>query len=334
MSTKQNWPLSDHFNGRRFHNPVPRTHGFADLLRWIANRKQGYWPETTSNTYAPAPPKRVADLRVTFIGHTTLLVQMNGLNILTDPIWSMRASPVNWAGPRRRAMPGIRFEDLPPIDAVLLSHDHYDHFDVPTLERLAAEHNPVFVAGLGNDRRLAEIGIKNTVALDWWSSHRLNDNLRLTAVPARHFSGRNPFDRDTTLWCGFVVQGSAGCVYFAGDTGFGDHFAEIRERFAPIRVALLPIGAFRPEWFMGEVHCTPREAVEAHRILSPTVSVATHFGTFPLADDGQTEPVERLQELVTPLKPESGLNGAPPEIPNGNEFWVLGFGEGRDVPQP
>jgi L-ascorbate metabolism protein UlaG (beta-lactamase superfamily) len=320
MSENRSCPLSDHFNGTRFHNPVRRTHGFLDLVRWMATRKQGRWPEATSNTYAPAPPKQVDDLRVTFIGHTTLLLQMNGLNILTDPIWSMRASPVSWVGPRRRAMPGIRFGDLPPIHAVVISHDHYDHFDAPTLTRLAQEHDPVFIAGLGNDHRLKELGIKRSVALDWWKAHQLRPNFRVTAVPARHFSGRNPFDRDSTLWCGFVLQGPAGCAYFAGDTGFGDHFSKIGTKFSPMRIALLPIGAFRPEWFMGEVHCTPEEAVEAHRILAPRISVATHFGTFPLADDGQIEPIERLREALKE------------DLPDGGVFWVLGFGEGRDVP--
>lgn len=320
MNNKQSWPLSNHFNGKRFHNPVPRTHGFLDLLRWMAARKQGYWPEGTSNTYAPAPPPHVADLRITFIGHTTLLIQMNGLNILTDPVWSMRASPFTWAGPRRRAMPGLRFEDLPTIHAVLLSHDHYDHFDSPTLVRLAKEHAPVFIAGLGNDHRLSELGIEHSVALDWWNSHVLHDGFRVTAVPARHFSGRTPFDRDTTLWCGYVLQGPAGCVFFAGDTGFGDHFTQVAKRFSPIRAALLPIGAFRPMWFMGEVHCSPQEAVEAHRVLSPRVSIATHFGTFPLADDGQTEPVEELREAAN----KAGLGDL--------DFWTLGLGEGRDVP--
>ncbi len=317
---EQNIPRSDHFDGKRFHNSKPRREGFLSFLRWMATRKPGPWPEATSNTYAGAPPKHVDDLRITFIGHTTFLIQMNGLNILTDPVWSMRASPVSWAGPRRRAMPGIRFEDLPPIDVVVISHDHYDHMDMPTLERLAREHHPVFISGLGNDLRLAEVGITNGIALDWWGSHRLRHDFEVTAVPARHFSGRTPFDRNSTLWCGFALRGPAGCVYFAGDTGFGEHFRQIAERCRPIRAALLPIGAFRPEWFMGEVHCTPEEAFEAHRILQSPVSIASHFGTFPLADDGQTEPVLALQKVIQ----HSNLNGS--------AFWVMQFGEGRDVP--
>lgn len=321
MGKSHHWHTSDHFNGTRFHNPVPRTQGFVDFLRWMATRKQGSWPEITSNTYAPAPPVRVDDLRITFIGHTTVLIQMDRLNILTDPIWSLRASPLSFVGPRRRAMPGIRFEDLPPIDLVLLSHDHYDHFDVPTIERLNRAHSPSFIVPLGLDARLSGIGPVRSTALDWWNTCKVAPNFTVTAVPARHFSGRSPFDRDTTLWCGFVLRGSAGCVYFAGDTGFGDHFRQIADRVSPIRAALLPIGAFRPEWFMNEVHCTPAQAVEAHGILKPVISVATHFGAFPLADDGQEEPVFELQQALAAAGDDSG------------SFWVLTTGEGRDVPK-
>jgi L-ascorbate metabolism protein UlaG (beta-lactamase superfamily) len=170
-------------------------------------------------------------LRVTFINHATVLIQMDGLNILTDPIWSERASPVRWAGPRRHRAAGLRFEDLPPIDLVLISHNHYDHLDIETLVRLRAEHRPHFVTGLGNRAFLKAREILDVTELDWWEAANVSDELSVTCVPAKHFSGRGLSDADATLWCGYVVQGSEGNVYFAGDTGMGSHFAEINNGF-------------------------------------------------------------------------------------------------------
>jgi L-ascorbate metabolism protein UlaG (beta-lactamase superfamily) len=204
---------------------------------------------------------------------------------------------------------------------VLLSHNHYDHFDLVTLLRLHRDHRPRFLAGLGNAAFLARRGVHATTELDWWESTDLASGVRLTAVPAKHFSGRGTFDRDRTLWAGYVVTGPAGAVYFAGDTGFGGHFQEIHERFPSIRLAVLPIGAFRPEWFMSRVHVSPDQALRAHGIVRAGTSVAIHFGTFHLADDGQDEAPDRLREL---------LAQAPEPRPR---FWVLGFGEGRAVPE-
>lgn len=311
-------PASDHFDGRRFQNQSGTLHvGFGDATRWMVTRKPGPWGTVRRIDTAPNPPALVGagDLRVTFINHATTLIQMDGVNILTDPIWSDRCSPLSWMGPRRARPPGIRFQQLPHIDVVLLSHNHYDHLDLPTLRRLAREHRPSFVAPLGNREFLRRRGIP-AAELDWWQRLHLQDGVALTCVPAQHFSSRGLFDRDRTLWAGFVVTGPAGTVYFAGDTGFGPHFAQVRERFGPVRLALLPIGAFRPEWFMSRVHMSPDEALEAHRILEAGTSVATHFGTFRLADDGQNEALERIEALVRAQDPAPRL-------------WVLGFGEGR-----
>jgi L-ascorbate metabolism protein UlaG (beta-lactamase superfamily) len=255
---------------------------------------------------------------VTFVNHSTFLLQLDGVNILTDPIWSERASPLTWIGPKRHRPPAIRFEDLPPIQVVLLSHDHYDHMDIPTLQRLAREHHPVIYTGLRNTRTLAKHGIGNVVELDWWEASSAGD-MRITAVPAQHFSGRSPFNRDSTLWCGFVVESSSATICFAGDSGMGPHFEQIGQQFPSIDLAILPIGAFRPEWFMGEVHMSPAEAVQAHLRLGAKSSVASHFCTFRLADDGQDEPVERLREALA----HTDLNGT--------EFLVPGLGEGREV---
>jgi L-ascorbate metabolism protein UlaG (beta-lactamase superfamily) len=258
-------------------------------------------------------------VRVTFVNHATALIQIDGLNILTDPIWSERASPLSFAGPKRVRPPGLRFEDLPPIDAVLVSHNHYDHMDVPTLARLWREHHPRIFAGLGNAAFLAENGIEAT-DLEWWQSVPLAAGVELTSVPTQHFSSRGTRDRDATLWTGFVVKGPAGAVYFGGDTGYGPHFRAVRERLGPMRAALLPIGAYLPRWFMGPVHLAPEEAVQAARDLAAGTAVAIHFGTFRLADDGQDQaPVDLARALA--------VRGLSPEW-----FWVLGFGEGRDAP--
>ncbi len=266
------------------------------------------------------PPTSSQELRIGFVNHTTFLLQVAGINILTDPIWSYRASPASWAGPRRFRPPGIRFEDLPPIHFVLISHDHYDHMDIPTLQRLTREHSPVIYAGLKNAGVLGKHGVRNVVELDWWQRVDAHPQVEITSVPAQHFSGRTPFDRDRRLWCGFVIQANECCIYFAGDTGGGPHIAQVAERFPEIDLAILPIGAYRPEWFMGEVHMSPDEAVAAHLRLGARLSVASHFGTFPLADDGEDEPLKALHEVLrrTDLRD--------------TEFWVLDFGEGRDVP--
>jgi L-ascorbate metabolism protein UlaG (beta-lactamase superfamily) len=288
---------SDHFDGRKFHN-VPATEhaGFGALLKWMTSRQEGPWDEWREITPAPPPPQHVTGgtLRVTWVNHATFLIQTEGLNILTDPIWSERCSPVPFMGPKRHHAPGIRFEDLPPIDVVLISHNHYDHLDAPTLARLQREHHPRIFAGLGN-----AAFVKGRAAdLDWWQSAELAEGVRVHAVPAQHFSSRGFSDRDANLWCGYVLETPHGAVYFAGDTGWGPHFDAIRARFGKVRLALLPIGAFRPEWFMCSVHISPTDAVRAARALGATMSIPMHYSTFHLGDDGQDEPVEVLRRVM------------------------------------
>lgn len=317
-----NGPTSDHFDGRRFLNKVPAPHaGFGSVLKWMVTAKRGPWERRIDATPGPKPPERVSggDMRVTFVNHATLLVQFDGLNVLFDPIWSERASPLSFVGPRRMRPPGIRFEDLPPIDAVLISHNHYDHLDVPTLKRLALSHNPRIFAGLGNRAFLESQGLTNVRDLDWHERVELSPEVGVVAVPVQHFSGRGLADRDGTLWTGYVIQAPSGPVYFAGDTGWGAHFLETRERYGRPRLALIPIGAFLPRWFMGHVHIDPEQAVQVHEVMEAGTSVAMHYGTFPLADDGENEPLEELERVLSSRE----------ERP---EFWVLGFGEGRDVP--
>jgi L-ascorbate metabolism protein UlaG (beta-lactamase superfamily) len=254
------------------------------------------------------------------VNHATTLIQMDGLNILTDPMWSERASPVQWAGPRRFHAPGIAFEHLPPIDLVVLSHNHYDHLDIGSLRRLSREHRPRIVVPLGVRAFLERKGIRGAEEGDWWTERPVGDGVRLTTVPAKHFSGRGLLDRDRTLWASYVIAGPAGNVYFAGDTGFGPHFEEVRQRFGAIRLAILPIGAYEPLWFMSRVHVSPTEALRAHGVLGASTSLAIHFGTFQLADDGQLEAPRRLEEL---------LQAAGEPRPR---FWIPEFGIARDVP--
>jgi L-ascorbate metabolism protein UlaG (beta-lactamase superfamily) len=315
-------PVTDHFDGRRFHNRPAVPHGgFASFIRWQRTRHRPRW-EPRAAPPGPAPPARVAagELRVTFVNHATVLIQQDGVNVLCDPIWSERASPFSWIGPRRFRPPGLRFEDLPPIDAVVVSHSHYDHLDLQTLARLQAAHHPRFFVGLGNRAVLEKAGLTSVSELEWWQTAPLAPGIELVAVPAQHFSTRGLFDGDRTLWVGWAVRGPAGLAYFAGDTGAGPHFQQIRERLGRPRLAVLPIGAYLPIWFMSAVHQTPAEAVAAADTLGAGTSVGIHFGTFSLADDGQDEPPAALSAALA-------AHPAPPP-----RLWVLGFGEGRAVP--
>ena len=315
-------PSSDHFDGKRFyHQEYMEQRSFFDFLKWVTNRKTGKWEKWVDSEFGPKPPLRVVgeELRVTFINHSTFLLQTEGINILTDPIWSERTSPVSFMGPKRVRIPGIRLEHLPPIDVVVVSHNHYDHLDLPTLKRLSSQHNPVIYVGLGNKRLLEKSGIKKVSELDWWQEVSLSDCVRLTCVPAQHFSGRSLFDRNKTLWAGFVFEGQAGPVYFAGDTGLGPHFKQIADRFGKTRLALLPIGAFLPRWFMSPTHLSPSDALEAHFILDAQTSIAMHFGTFKLGDDGRTEATDLLTNIIAETNMEE------------TQFLILDPGEGREV---
>jgi len=297
--------VSDHFAGHRFHNVPATSHGLGDVVKWMRERQRGEWPIWLEVQPAEAPPARVydRDLRLTFVNHATVLLQADGYNILTDPIWSDRAGPVPWAGPRRVKAPGLRFEDLPPIDLVLVSHNHYDHMDLPTLERLRDAHDPLIVTPLGNARFLQRKGLDKVVELDWWENYVAADSLDVTCTPAVHFSGRGPTDRDRALWGGFVVVTGLNVFYFAGDTGYGEHFGQIAAKTGPIRLALLPMGSYEPAWFMSPVHLNPAEALQAYRDVGATYGVATHFGTFELADDGYQQPVDDLVEALKEVDP-------------------------------
>ncbi len=293
-------PETGHFDGKRFSNlDGVRARGLADVIKWTFNGDPGEWTNLNGSQdfeYGPPPEDSAGEGEaiVTFVNHSTFLIQVNGLNILTDPIWSDRASPFQWVGPKRMRPPGLHFEDLPEIDVVLISHNHYDHLDLGTVQRLNRDHQPLFITPLGVSKYLNEEGITNTAELDWWEERPINQRVSVAGVPAQHFSGRGLTDRDQTLWCGYVVQLPEGNIYFAGDTGYDGFFKEIGKRYAPIDVALIPIGAYRPRWFMEPIHVDPEQAVLIHKDIQAEISIGIHFGTFALADDGMEEPIKDL----------------------------------------
>jgi N-acyl-phosphatidylethanolamine-hydrolysing phospholipase D len=234
-----------------------------------------------------------ADATLTWVGHSTLLIQLDGVNLLTDPQWGPRASPLSWTGPRRVTPPALAFEDLPPIHVVLISHDHYDHLDLGTVRRLAETHDPLFVVPLGLRRWFADNGMTRVEELDWWqtSEHR---GLRLVCVPAQHWSQRTPWDRNTRLWGSWAVLGSTRRLYFGGDSGYFDGFKAVGERFGPFDLAALPIGAYLPPRLMRLTHTTPEQAVQAFVDLDARVLVPIHWGTFDLGEEPLDEPPKRL----------------------------------------
>ena len=298
--------FQEHFDGKRFYNPdAPQASGLLDAVRWKATSRPEPSPSFIPDVEQSIPPGRVegSGMRATLVNHSTVLLQQQVSNILTDPIWSERAGPLSFIGPRRRRKPGVSWENLPSIDVVLLSHNHYDHLDLPTLRRLAARGDSTFIVPAGVGRLLRSESIGPAQEVDWGESLSL-PGFKVHCVPALHFSSRGIYDRNKTLWCGYVIESQEGLVYFAGDTAFGSHFAQIREQFGSPRLALLPIGAYEPRWFMSPIHMAPDEAVQAHEILGATTSIAIHHGTFQLADEGIDAPQKRL---LAGARPESCL---------------------------
>ena len=293
-------PVSDHFDGFRFFDPhgaPPKSLG--QLIRWWTGGGKAKWPERMPNGPSDRPPARVegAKLRISFVGHATLLIQTAGLNILTDPVWSERASPFGFAGPKRVNDPGIAFEALPPIDAVLVSHCHYDHLDLETLSRLAAAHRARIITPLGNDSIMRAYGSAiQAEAYDWGDRVALGVDVAVTLSPMRHWSARGLLDRNKALWAAFVIETPGGRIYHVADSGYGDghHFRVARERHGPFRLAILPIGAYEPRWFMRDQHMNPEESVRAFQDCGAEQALAHHFGTFQLTDEAIDAPREAL----------------------------------------
>ena len=294
-------PKSDHFNGERFFLPGGRSTDKSrlDLLRWrFRSRNLPEWPRDYPGLPQDKPPQRVngGALRVTFVGHATFLIQTQGVNLLVDPVWSDRASPIGFAGPKRVNAPGIAFDDLPPIDAILLTHNHYDHMDMATLKRLTRERPCPIVTPLGNDTILQKaIRQVDARAFDWGDVAEVG-SVHVHLTPAQHWSARGLYDRRMALWCGFVLETAAGRIYIAGDTGYGDGhlFRDIFVKYGAMRLALLPIGAYEPRWFMREQHVDPEEAVRMFQDVDAAHALGYHWGTFRLTDEAIDEPPKRL----------------------------------------
>ncbi len=310
----------------RFLNPDGSRAGptTAEVWRLMRERSQGTpWPRWVQDPAFPppeAPPE--GHVAITFLGHASFLLRFHGgPTLLTDPIWSERCSPFRFAGPQRVRAPGLAFDALPPIDAVLLSHNHYDHCDIPTLQRLRDRFSPTIITGLEVGRLLARHGLKNVVELDWWQDVPLPGGALATYLPARHVGARTLWDRGRVLWGGFSVRpASGGRVYFTGDSAWGGHFDEIGHFAGPFDVALIPIGAYEPRWFMRQVHMNPEESVRAFQALRTRQAIAMHFGTFRLTREAIDEPAQALGEALAAA-------GIPAE-----DFVVPGCGETLTLP--
>jgi L-ascorbate metabolism protein UlaG (beta-lactamase superfamily) len=272
------------------------------------------WPARVDQPAQRPPGLDGAAAVVTFIGHSTFLIQTAAGNILTDPMFSRRAGPLNVLGPRRVRQPAVMFDDLPPISIVLLSHNHYDHCDLRTLGMLATRFDPVVVTPVGNGTLVRSAGIRKVEELDWWQDAKTSA-LPIALTPAQHFSARSPLDRNRALWGGFVLVAGGSRIFFAGDSAYGPLFRDIRQRLGPIDLALLPIGAYEPRWFMQAVHMNPAEAVQAHLDLEASESVGMHFGTFQLTTEGIDEPLRALEDACR-------ARNIPP-----SRFRTLQFGE-------
>ena len=290
-------PMSDHFNGETFFNPGhPDENTFWDVLKWKWTSKTTPWPEWVENKSYPAPVLPEGKRAIfTFVNHATFLILTSGLTVLTDPVFSERVSPVPFVGPKRHRAPGIEFENLPAIDVVVISHSHYDHMDKESLQRLDGKFHPLFIVPLKNRELLLSWGLENVVELDWWQEQKVKGTT-VTLCPALHWSNRTPWDRNERLWGSYMISSEEIKIYFGGDTGYGEHFRDIRMRLGAPDVSLLPIGAYEPRWFMKLHHINPEEAVRAHEVLGAGHSLGMHFGTFQLTDEGIDAPVKALKE--------------------------------------
>ena len=313
------------------------TRGLTDFLRWQFAAARDGLPKPPQTVTPRVVPDRAfiaanADARtamqpaITWIGHATVLAQLGGITLLTDPVFSDRASPLSFIGPKRQQPPGLSLAELPHVDVVLISHNHYDHLDEASVRALNAQPGgpPLFLVPLGLKPWLAEQGIRNAVELDWWQSHSVR-GVEVVLTPVQHWSGRGLTDRLATLWGGYAVFAPDLHLYFSGDTGYSKDFADIRQRFAERQggagfdIALLPLGAYEPRWFMSTQHVNPAEAVQIHRDLNAKRSVGVHWGTFNLTDESLDEPPKALAAA----RRAAGVAD--------DDFFLLAIGETRKL---
>jgi L-ascorbate metabolism protein UlaG (beta-lactamase superfamily) len=311
---------SDHFDGKTYKNPwgVNNSKSFFTVLKWQLTGNPEPWPEHVDFSPQTLPARPSAGATVTWINHSTFLIQFARMNVLTDPVWSERVSPVSFLGPKRVHAPGLSLEQLPKIDYVLISHNHFDHLDVETLMALEQKHKPLFLVPQGDAGWLKKKGLSRVVEKDWWEKEHA-DGATFIFTPAQHWSARTLWDRNESLWGGWWIETEGLRLFHAGDSGLGPHFKMVRERLGDVDVALLPIGAFEPRWFMREMHMNPAEAVEAALILEAKTTIGMHFGTFQLTDEGRDRPSEQLQEA---LKSQPQLRFVVPAVGESFQFPV------------
>lgn len=296
QTSSYNGSRSDHFDGSHFLNSPPyHPHNFFDVIRWTFTASRSKWPAFIVNPSIPDLSPVVGDqVKVTYVNHSTMLIQTAHLNFLTDPIWTERASPIFWYGPKRVREPGVVFKNLPHIDLVLVSHNHYDHLSLPTLKMLSDRFHPIILVPLGLKNLLERHGIQNVVELDWWQTYSAK-HVVITFLPTQHWSQRGLGDRYKTLWGSYGIVSGNKHIYFGGDSGYSPHFKEIRQQWGKPDLAFLPIGSYEPRWFMQENHMNPSEAVHAHHDLQSTHSIGIHFGTFQLSDEAIDQPLIDLK---------------------------------------
>lgn len=296
-------PTSDHFDGKRFFNPTLPKGSFPRVSNGLKMifEKRSRWPIRVENQGVPRVDARPGSnaVAVTFVNHATFLIQVSGLSILTDPIWSKRASPLRWLGPPRVREPGVGFADLPEIHLVLLSHNHYDHLDIETLKSIGRQFDPVVLVASGDKQLVESTGLNKVHELDWWEEIQVRPGFKITFTPAQHFSGRTLFDRQKSLWGGYLIQNGHQRIYFGGDSGYSNHFSEIKRKLGPPDIAILGIGAYEPRWFMKPVHMNPEEAIRAHIDLGAKQSIGMHFGTFHMSAESIDQPLIDLKAALS-----------------------------------
>lgn len=307
-----------------FRNPDPEfsKRKAKDFLRWaVWERITGDKPDKPEEYNFQIAENDGSFVRgnaskntVTWIGHSTLLIQLSGVNILTDPVWSKRCSPVQFAGPERHVKPGIAFEDLPEIDLVLISHDHYDHLDENTIKKLGTA--PYYLVPLGVGAILEDWGINHYDELDWWDSIVFN-KMKIICTPAQHFSGRSLFGKNKTLWASWTVKSDSFSFYYGGDSGYFNGYKVIGQKYGPFDFVALPIGAYLPRWFMAPVHLGPDDAIDAYQDLKGNIFIPIHWGTFDLADEALDNPPKVLRHEIERR-----------EL-NQDNFWIMKHGETR-----
>ena len=312
-----------HHREKGFRNPQlnPTNHGFKDIIKWQLNKPDDVPKYSQVADLLPVvkPDFLLMEnsnngIPVTWFGHSSLLLNIDGIKILTDPMFSERCSPVQWAGPKRYTKCPIDISELPDVDIVVISHNHYDHLDKNTVKHLG--NNVKWFVPIGVKEWFNNMGITNVIELDWWE-RKLYKNLSIVCTPAQHFSGRGLFDRNKTLWSSWAILGDKKSFWFGGDTGYSSDFKKISSELGPFDLAAIPIGAYEPRWFMNPMHVTPDQAIQIHLDIKSKQTIGIHWGTFILTDEPIFEPLELLEKYKIDMN-----------IPSG-EFITMTHGETR-----